>query len=79
MAESLGRPISSTTFTQCAAKATEVAEITQENGYYAVQGHWYRSNHWPQKLKIGHTTLTTPFTVFHLMANTFYDLPVCKI
>ena len=36
-AESLG--ISSTTFTQCAAKATEVAEITQENGHYAVQGH----------------------------------------
>jgi len=37
VAESLG--ISSTTFTQCALKATEVAEITQKNGHYAVQGH----------------------------------------
>jgi len=36
-AESLG--ISSTTFTQCAPKSTEFAEITQHNGYYAVQGH----------------------------------------
>jgi len=37
VAESLG--ISSTTFTQCAPKATEFAEITQNNGYYAAQGH----------------------------------------
>jgi len=36
-AESLG--ISSTTFTQCAPKTTEFAEITQTNGHYAVQGH----------------------------------------
>jgi len=35
--ESLG--ISSTTFTQCAPKATEFAEITKNNGHYAVQGH----------------------------------------
>jgi len=35
--ESLG--ISSTTFTQCAPKAIEFAEITQNNGHYAVQGH----------------------------------------
>jgi len=37
VAESLG--ISSTTFTQCVSKATEFAEITQNNGHYAVQGH----------------------------------------
>jgi len=36
-AESLG--ISSTTFTQCAPKATKFAEITQHNGHYAIQGH----------------------------------------
>jgi len=36
VAKSLG--ISSTTFTQCAAKATKFAEITQNNGHYAVQG-----------------------------------------
>jgi len=40
--------ISSTTFTQCALKATEVAEITQNNGHCAVQGHsghpfWHQS------------------------------------
>jgi len=37
VAESLG--ISSTTFTQCALKTTEVAEITHKKGHYAVQGH----------------------------------------
>jgi len=37
VAESLA--ISSTTFTQCAAKATEFGEITQNKGHYAVQGH----------------------------------------
>jgi len=37
VAKSLG--ISSTTFTQCAAKATEFGEITQNKGHYAVQGH----------------------------------------
>jgi len=37
VAESLG--ISSTTFTQCAPKATKFAEITQNYGHYAVQGH----------------------------------------
>jgi len=37
VAESLG--ISSTTFTQCVAKATEFAEIAQNNDHYAVQGH----------------------------------------
>jgi len=37
--ESLG--ISSTTFTQSAPKATEFAEIRQNNGHYAVQGHWF--------------------------------------
>ena len=37
IAESLG--ISSTTFTQCAAKATGFSEITHNNGDYAVQGH----------------------------------------
>ena len=31
--------MSSTAFTQCAAKAMEFAEITQYNGHYAVQGH----------------------------------------
>jgi len=31
--------ISSTSFTQCAAKAIEFAEITQYNGHYAVQCH----------------------------------------
>jgi len=31
--------ISSTTFTQCAPKATDFTEITQNNGHYAVQGH----------------------------------------
>jgi len=35
--ESLG--ISSTTFTQCALKAIEFAEITQNNDHYAVRGH----------------------------------------
>jgi len=47
--ESFG--ISSTTFTHCVTKATEFAEITQSNGYYAVQGHskagqlfWYCSH-----------------------------------
>ena len=44
--ESLG--ISSTTFTHCAAKATEFGEITQNKGHYPVQGHsrsqiWYQS------------------------------------
>jgi len=38
VAESLG--ISSTTFTQCAPKATKFAEITQNNGHYAVQGQF---------------------------------------
>jgi len=37
VAESLG--ISSTTFTQCAPTSTEFAEITQNNGHYAVQDH----------------------------------------
>jgi len=37
VAESLG--ISSTTFMQCSPKATKFAEITQNNGHYAVQGH----------------------------------------
>jgi len=37
VAEGLG--ISSTTFTQSTPKATELAEITQNNGHYAVQGH----------------------------------------
>jgi len=37
VAESLG--ISSTTFTQCATKATDFSEITQNNGHYAVEGH----------------------------------------
>ena len=31
--------ISSPTFIQCAAKAIEFAEITENNGYSAVQGH----------------------------------------
>jgi len=31
--------ISSTTFTQCAAKAIEFAEIAQNNDHYAIQGH----------------------------------------
>jgi len=31
--------ISSTTFTQCASKSTGFADITQNNGRYAVQGH----------------------------------------
>jgi len=40
--------ISSTTFTQCAPKDTEFAEITHNNGHYAVevtQGYrfWYQS------------------------------------
>jgi len=35
--ESLG--ISSTTFTQCAPNATDLAEIKQNNGHCAVQGH----------------------------------------
>jgi len=30
---------SSTAFTQCAPKATKFAEITLNNGHYAVQGH----------------------------------------
>jgi len=29
----------SITFTQCAPEATEFGEITQNKGYYAVQGH----------------------------------------
>ena len=33
------RPLSSTTFTQFAPTATEFAEITQNNGHYAVQGN----------------------------------------
>ena len=37
VAESLG--ISSTTFTQCTPDATDFAEITQNNGHYAVHGH----------------------------------------
>jgi len=40
--------ISSTTFTQCAAKATEFAEITQKKAitpFKVIQGHqfWYQS------------------------------------
>jgi len=30
---------SSTTFTQCAPKAVEFAEVTQTNCHYAVHGH----------------------------------------
>ena len=46
VAESLG--ISSTTFTQCALKATEFAEITQKTAitpFKVFQGHrfWYQS------------------------------------
>jgi len=46
VAESLG--ISSTTFTQCALKVTEVAEITQKTAitpFKVIQGHrfWYQS------------------------------------
>ena len=37
IAETLG--ISSTTFTQCAAKSTEFGEITQNKGHYAVNDH----------------------------------------
>jgi len=37
VAESLG--IFSTTFMQCAQKATKFAEITQNNRHYGVQGH----------------------------------------
>jgi len=37
VAESLR--ISSSVFMQCAPKGTEFAEITQNNGHYAVQGH----------------------------------------
>jgi len=37
VAESLG--MSSTTFMQCTPKSTEFAEITENNGHYAVQGH----------------------------------------
>jgi len=37
LAESLG--IFSTTYTQCDPKSTEFADITQNNGHYAVQGH----------------------------------------
>jgi len=37
--ESLG--ISSTTFTQCAPKANEFAEITHNNSYYAIQGYQF--------------------------------------
>jgi len=37
VAKSLG--ISSSSFTQCAAKATEFGQITQNKGHYAVQGH----------------------------------------
>jgi len=33
VAETLGRPISSTTFTQCALEATEVGEITQTKSH----------------------------------------------
>ena len=33
VAESLGKLISSTIFTQCVAKATEFGEITQNNGH----------------------------------------------
>jgi len=39
VAESLGIPVSSTTFTQCTTKATDFAEATQNNSHYAVQGH----------------------------------------
>jgi len=37
VAESVGT--SSITFTQCDPKSTEFAEITQNDGHYAVQGH----------------------------------------
>jgi len=37
VSEGLG--ISSTTFTQCAPNATDLAAMTQNNGHYAVQGH----------------------------------------
>jgi len=45
VAESLGTP--ATTFTQCALKATEVAEITQKMAitpFKVIQGHrfWYQ-------------------------------------
>jgi len=37
--------VSSTTFTQWVPKAKEFAEITHNNGHYAIQGHrfWYQS------------------------------------
>jgi len=37
VAQSLG--ISSTTFTSCAPNATDFAEITENNGHCATQGH----------------------------------------
>jgi len=38
VAESLGRPTSSTTFTQYAPKAIPISLKKQNNGHYAVQG-----------------------------------------
>jgi len=37
--------VSSTTFTECAQKATKFSEITHGNSHYAIQGHrvWYQS------------------------------------
>jgi len=39
VAESFGKLIASSTFTQCAPEATEFGAITQNKGHYAVQGH----------------------------------------
>jgi len=54
--------ISSTTFTQCTPKSTGFAEITQNNGHYAVQGHsrspiWYQSKGHMQLLLVIATDL----------------------
>jgi len=37
--QSLRIGLSSTTFTQCAAKAIEFAEVAQNNDHYTIQGH----------------------------------------
>ena len=47
---------SSTTFKQCVPEATELGEITQNNGHYAVQGH-SRS---PILVPVSYTHLTLP-------------------
>jgi len=65
--------ISSTTFTQCVAKATEFGEITQNKGHYAVQGH-SRSNDFGTNRKLKYDFLLVINTNVPPILHCFRDI-----